>query len=97
MAEITKLSVGKALEKLRTNDVQKSKTARLDEKSRALDEETALEGGNPRPSSGAKAADGITERRERIREAIDNLVSNAARKPWPQNGRRAVDGGYPAW
>ena len=28
MAEITKLSVGKALEKLRTNDVQKSKTAR---------------------------------------------------------------------
>ena len=33
MAEITKLSVGKALEKLRTNDVQKSKTARLDEKS----------------------------------------------------------------
>jgi hypothetical protein len=39
MAEITKLSVGKALEKLRTNDVQKSKTARLDEKSKALDEE----------------------------------------------------------
>ena len=39
MAEITKLSVGKALEKLRTNDVQKSKTARLDEKSKAVDEE----------------------------------------------------------
>jgi hypothetical protein len=39
MAEITKLSVGKALEKLRTNDVQKSKTARLDKKSKALDEE----------------------------------------------------------
>ena len=39
MAEITRLSVGKALEKLRTDDVQKSKTARLDEKSQALDEE----------------------------------------------------------
>ena len=39
MAEITKLSVGKALEKLRTNDVPTSKTARLDEKSKALDEE----------------------------------------------------------
>jgi hypothetical protein len=39
MAEINKLSVGKALEKLRTNDVQKSKTARLDEKSKAVDEE----------------------------------------------------------
>ena len=38
MAEITKLSVGKALEKLRTNDVPTSKTARLDEKSKALDE-----------------------------------------------------------
>jgi hypothetical protein len=39
MAEITKLSVGKALEKLRTNDVQKSKTARLDEESRVREEE----------------------------------------------------------
>jgi hypothetical protein len=39
MAEITRLSVGKALEKLRTNDVPTSKTARLDEKSKAVDEE----------------------------------------------------------
>jgi hypothetical protein len=39
MAEITKLSVGKALEKLRTNDVQKSKAARLDEESRVREEE----------------------------------------------------------
>jgi hypothetical protein len=39
MAEITKLSVGKALEKLRTNDVQKSKTARVDEESRVREEE----------------------------------------------------------
>ena len=39
MAEINKLSAGKALEKLRTNDVPTSKTARLDEKSKALDEQ----------------------------------------------------------
>jgi hypothetical protein len=39
VAEINKLSVGKALEKLRTNDAQKSKTARLDEESRAREEE----------------------------------------------------------
>jgi len=32
MAEITKLSVGKTLEELRTNDVPTSKTARLDER-----------------------------------------------------------------
>jgi hypothetical protein len=31
--------VGKALEKLRTNDVPTSKTARLNEKNKALDEE----------------------------------------------------------
>ena len=36
MAEITRLSVGKAFQKMRTNDVQKSKTARLDEKSEGL-------------------------------------------------------------
>jgi hypothetical protein len=39
VAEITRLSVGKALEKLRTNDVQMSKTVRLEEKSKAVDEE----------------------------------------------------------
>ena len=39
MAEITQLSVGKALEKLRTNDMQKSKTDRLHEKNKAVDEE----------------------------------------------------------
>lgn len=40
MAEIHKLSVGKVLEKLRSNDAQKSsKTTQLDEKIRAADEE----------------------------------------------------------
>ena len=40
MAEINKLSVGKVLAKLRSNDAPKpSKTAQLDEKVRAADEE----------------------------------------------------------
>jgi len=39
MADTTKLSVGKALEKLRGTDEPKSRTTRLDEKSDALDEE----------------------------------------------------------
>jgi hypothetical protein len=39
MAETTKLSVEKALEKLRSSDSPKSKNARLDEKIDALDEE----------------------------------------------------------
>ena len=40
MAETDKLSVGKALEKLRGTEGSKSKIARLDEKIDALDEET---------------------------------------------------------
>jgi hypothetical protein len=39
MAETTKLSVEKALEKLRASDAPKSKNARRDEKMDALDEE----------------------------------------------------------
>ncbi len=39
MAETSKLSVEKALEKLRGGDPPKSKNARLDEKSEELDEE----------------------------------------------------------
>jgi hypothetical protein len=40
MAEINKLSVGKVLDKLRSNDAPKrSKTMQLDEKARATDEE----------------------------------------------------------
>ena len=39
MAETTKLSVEKALEKLRRNDSPKSKSARLDDKIDTLDEE----------------------------------------------------------
>jgi uncharacterized small protein (DUF1192 family) len=39
MAETTKLSVEKALEKLRRNDSPKSKNARLDDKIDTLDEE----------------------------------------------------------
>lgn len=39
MAETTKLSVEKALEKLRGSDPSKSKNAQLDEKIDALDEE----------------------------------------------------------
>src|SRR6185503_7329595 len=39
MAEITKLSVGQALEKLRGTDVPDLKLTRLDEKIKALDEE----------------------------------------------------------
>ena len=39
MAEINKLSVEKALQKLRAGDQPKSKTARLDEKAAQLDEE----------------------------------------------------------
>ena len=40
MADTTKLSVGKALEKLRGTDEPKYKMTRLDEKIDALDEET---------------------------------------------------------
>jgi len=40
MAEITKLSVGQAIDKLRGTEVPASKMARLDEKMDALDEET---------------------------------------------------------
>ena len=40
MAETTKLSVGKVLDKLRRDDDPKSKTTRLDDKIDALDEET---------------------------------------------------------
>jgi hypothetical protein len=39
MAEINKLSVEKALQKLRESDSMKSKTARLEEKDAQLDEE----------------------------------------------------------
>ncbi|WP_029584095.1 hypothetical protein [Bradyrhizobium sp. URHD0069] len=40
MAEINKLSVGKVLDKLRSNDApQKSKIMQLDEKVEAIDEE----------------------------------------------------------
>ena len=40
MAEINKLSVGKVIEKLRSNDASNSsKIEQLDEKTRALDEE----------------------------------------------------------
>jgi hypothetical protein len=39
MAEINKLSVGKALEKMRANDAQKSTTTRINEESRAREEE----------------------------------------------------------
>jgi hypothetical protein len=39
MAEINKLSVEKALQKLRSSDAQKSKNARRDEEAEALDEE----------------------------------------------------------
>jgi hypothetical protein len=39
MAETTKLSVEKALEKLRSNDSPRSASARRDEKMDALDEE----------------------------------------------------------
>jgi hypothetical protein len=39
MAEINKLSVGKALEKLRESDQRASKSARRDEKDAQLDEE----------------------------------------------------------
>ena len=39
MAEITKLSVGKAIDKLRGTDAPKAKMARLDEKIDVLDEE----------------------------------------------------------
>ncbi len=40
MAEITKLSVGQALEKLSGADAPKAKMARLDEKIETLDQET---------------------------------------------------------
>jgi len=40
MAEITKLSVGQAIDKLRGTDPPKAKMARLDEKIDMLDEET---------------------------------------------------------
>ena len=40
MAEITKLSVGQAIDKLRGTDPPKAKMARLDEKIEVLDEET---------------------------------------------------------
>jgi hypothetical protein len=40
MAETTKLSVGKALEKLRKSDQSKSQNEQYDQKMQALDEET---------------------------------------------------------
>jgi hypothetical protein len=40
MAEITKLSVGQVLDKLRSTDVRKSKITRLDDKIDEIDEET---------------------------------------------------------
>jgi hypothetical protein len=40
MAEISKLSVGQVLDKLRSADVPKSKITRLDEKIETLDQET---------------------------------------------------------
>ena len=40
MAEITKLSVGRALDKLRGTDAPRSRMTRLDEEIGALDEET---------------------------------------------------------
>ncbi len=40
MAETTKLSVGKVLDKLRNTDVSKSKFTRLDEKIETLNQET---------------------------------------------------------
>ena len=40
MAEISKLSVGQALDKLRSVEVPKSKITRLDEKIETLDQET---------------------------------------------------------
>ena len=40
MAEISKLSVGQALDKLRNADVSKSKITQLDEKIETLDQET---------------------------------------------------------
>ena len=39
MAEINKLPVGQVLDKLRSNDVPKSKITRLDEKTEALEQE----------------------------------------------------------
>ena len=42
MAEITKLSVGEALDKLRRPDTPRSKMTRLNEKTDALDEEIRL-------------------------------------------------------
>ncbi|HEX3115854.1 MAG TPA: hypothetical protein VHQ48_10275 [Bradyrhizobium sp.] len=59
MAEINKLSVGKVIEKLRSNDASNSsKIAQLEEKTRALDEETErmraarlrLQRGRPAPT-----------------------------------------------
>mgnify|MGYP003397891105 FL=1 len=42
MAEINKLDVGKVLEKLRSNDAEKTtKTRQLDDKIQAIDEEVA--------------------------------------------------------
>ena len=40
MAETTKLSVGKVLDKLRSTDTPKSKRTQLDEKIETLDQET---------------------------------------------------------
>lgn len=40
MAEITKLSVGQALDKLRGTDAPKTRITQLDEKIETLDEET---------------------------------------------------------
>ena len=59
MAETTKLSVGKALDKLRSPDVQKSKVTQLDEKIETLDRETKrLRAANRRLERDQKAGSG---------------------------------------
>ena len=62
MAEINKLSVEKALEKLRGTDAPQSKNARFNEKIDALDEETQTA---PSPSDGGERIPSKGSPRER--------------------------------
>jgi len=75
MAETTKLSVGKALEKLRDTEVPKSRMTRLNEKTDELKEEVrrlrAANDGLPCPK-GARAQHGILtgSRRQAVCERL---------------------------
>ena len=86
MAEINKLSVGKVIEKLRSNDASNSsKIAQLEEKTKVLDEEiermraadSAFSRADPPRPSAIETGQGVAVRHK----APHTVPSRAGRKP----------------